>query len=179
MTADATLRALKAALEPLITEEGGTLAVMTNEGDALSYLCTGATGWRVVLLIDEETIPDDEGSQYGGIAGLMIRLFVQHQEGPVFDPGSSVYESDGCHPKNLLMRCEQVRLWMLRLRWERAGEAARDVDHATGLRYMGRQSYVPGPDYLTLRTYKLTFAQRHGLLMPDESDLPIPVTLDA
>lgn len=173
MEAASLLSALESCLTPEIASLRGSLSIHGHEGDAIAHLLTGTDRWRCVLLADDELMEDDPGMQEGGIVDHGLRVLVQHQAGPLdYQKGANQFKSDGKHVAPLLTRCTQVRLLILRTRFQRALSPdnftdAPDVDHVQGWRYLGRKAYAPTADLLALRTWELSFRLRAGLLTPD------------
>lgn len=169
MEAGPLLQSLKETLGPVIIGLGGTLSIQAHEADAVAHLLTSPSGWRVVLICDAEDLPADDGLQQAGWATFRIKALVQHQDGGLeFEKGASVFKlGSSPHAVPLLDRCTQVRLLLLRTRFLRAGQPAPDADHEFGWRYLGRQIYAPTADFLSLRTYQLSFTLSGGLITPD------------
>jgi hypothetical protein len=181
MEAGPILEALSTALSPLIIAQGGTLSIQAHEADAVAHLLTNPAGWRVVLICDAEDLPANDGLQQAGVASFKIKALIQHQDsGLAYEKGASVWKLGASpHSLPLLDRCTQFRLWLLRVRFTRAGLPAPDADHEHGWQYLGRQIYAPTADFLSLRTYQLTFSLTGGILTPDYqgSDPTIPAAL--
>ena len=181
MEAGPILEALSTALSPLIIAQGGTLSIQAHEADAVAHLLTNPSGWRAVLICDSEDLPAADGLQQAGVASFKIKALIQHQDsGLAYEKGASVWKLGASpHSLPLLDRCTQFRLWLLRIRFTRSGQPAPDADQEHGWAYLGRQVYAPTADFLSLRTYQLSFALTGGLLTPDYegSDPPIPAAL--
>jgi hypothetical protein len=181
MEAGPILESLSAALSPLIIAQGGTLSIQAHEADAVAHLLISPSGWRVVLICDAEDLPADDGLQEAGWASFKVKALIQHQDsGLEFNKGASVFQlGSSPHAVPLLDRCTWFRLQLLRIRFTRSGTPAPDADHEHGWKYLGRQIYAPTADFLSLRTYQLSFTLAGGLLTNDfaGADPVIPAAL--
>ena len=169
MEAAPLLEALQAALRPEIHALGGSLGIQSHEAEAITFLMTGTTRFRVVLICDAEDLAAEDGLQQAGVVNYTIRVLVQHSEGPLYEKGESTFKQGASpHAVPLLTRCTQIRLLMLRCQFVRGTPPAPapDVDHESGWYYLGRKTYAPTAELLALRTYELTFRLRAGLLTP-------------
>lgn len=169
MEAGPLLQALKETLAPLVAAQGGNLSIQAHEADAVAHLLTSPSGWRVVLICEAEDLPADDGLQEAGWASFKVKALIQHQDsGLEFDKGASVFQlGSSPHAVPLLDRCTWFRLQLLRIRFTRSGTPAPDADHEHGWKYLGRQIYAPTADFLSLRTYQLSFTLGGGLLTND------------
>ena len=174
MTSDMLARAFISALSPTVAVHGGTFGAFTTEADLVGHLLSGTNHWRAGLLVEGEDVDDEQTAQERGLCDFSIRVFVQHSEGPTMEPGAGTYTEDDLHEANLLARCDWLRQQMHLVRLLRAGQPAEDIDHETGLRYLGRQGYNPAVA-VGLRTYVLTWRLRGNLDMPNAQTPLIPV----
>lgn len=108
LTPDAMMTSLQRALEPLVAEAGGVLAVAADPEDALGMLAVAPLRWRLVLVFAGH---GDHPEARAGVATAKLACIVQRAKGLPVNNGADATDARGTLP-GLLALVSTVSQWV-------------------------------------------------------------------